>query len=358
MEGKWQTRDVLIPHGTHLANSQKTPGLQRDLLRENGTNKLLGPPESRATVKGEDSSPDFEYAPSDDDGSDFGGVLAGLALIGLTLGAVAAVGASRDQKLRRRELEWSLAEARRAETQPAVTSSRVSAPAGWYDVDSARQRWWDGQQWTDHFQADPRRASAPVGWYDDGSGRQRWWDGHEWTAHFQTAQDQRAPWTPVALGTAPGASATDMQAAYDRPKITMSSAEWQERVRAMLLARAFSEEQWGLLSNARIEDADGALLEWQGELSKLTPQQFSDRINYMLETNPALHSPGVLSASAGWHDDGSGLQRWWDGSEWTEQFQAEKVKMLADRRASTPAGWYDDGTGRERWWDGQQWAEH
>lgn len=25
---------------------------------------------------------------------------------------------------------------------------------------------------------------------------------------------------------------------------------------------------------------------------------------------------------------------------------------------STPAGWYDDGSGRQRWWDGQNWSEH
>lgn len=25
---------------------------------------------------------------------------------------------------------------------------------------------------------------------------------------------------------------------------------------------------------------------------------------------------------------------------------------------STPAGWYDDGSGRQRWWDGRQWTEH
>lgn len=24
----------------------------------------------------------------------------------------------------------------------------------------------------------------------------------------------------------------------------------------------------------------------------------------------------------------------------------------------TPAGWYDDGSGRNRWWDGAQWTHH
>lgn len=26
--------------------------------------------------------------------------------------------------------------------------------------------------------------SAPAGWYDDGFGRQRWWDGNVWTEHY------------------------------------------------------------------------------------------------------------------------------------------------------------------------------
>lgn len=25
--------------------------------------------------------------------------------------------------------------------------------------------------------------------------------------------------------------------------------------------------------------------------------------------------------------------------------------------ATAPAGWYDDGTGAQRWWDGQQWTD-
>jgi hypothetical protein len=34
------------------------------------------------------------------------------------------------------------------------------------------------------------RVSTPAGWYDDGSGRPRWWDGQQWTEHFQAAQDK------------------------------------------------------------------------------------------------------------------------------------------------------------------------
>ncbi len=49
------------------------------------------------------------------------------------------------------------------------------------------------------------RASTPAGWYDDGSGRKRWWDGQQWTGHFQ-ATNNKLPqssshlwwvWSPV-----------------------------------------------------------------------------------------------------------------------------------------------------------------
>jgi predicted Zn-dependent protease len=29
----------------------------------------------------------------------------------------------------------------------------------------------------------------------------------------------------------------------------------------------------------------------------------------------------MANAQAGWYDDGSGRQRWWDGSSWTDTFQ-------------------------------------
>ncbi|GAA1914138.1 hypothetical protein GCM10009775_03480 [Microbacterium aoyamense] len=71
------------------------------------------------------------------------------------------------------------------------------------------------------------------------------------------------------------------------------------------------------------------------------------------------------SAEAGWYDDGTGKQRWWDGSRWTEHyvdFRERDLELHTDAAApsvgsGTVAGWYDDGRGRERWWDGARWTE-
>jgi len=67
---------------------------------------------------------------------------------------------------------------------------------------------------------------------------------------------------------------------------------------------------------------------------------------------------------AGWYDDGTGKQRWWDGSRWTEHYVdlgEPDVELRTD--AGPPAvaraepGWYDDGRGRNRWWDGTRWTD-
>lgn len=42
-----ELRWVKVPTGTHRSRSHETPGYERDLLREEGTNKLRGPTESR-----------------------------------------------------------------------------------------------------------------------------------------------------------------------------------------------------------------------------------------------------------------------------------------------------------------------
>jgi wyosine [tRNA(Phe)-imidazoG37] synthetase (radical SAM superfamily) len=74
----------------------------------------------------------------------------------------------------------------------------------------------------------------------------------------------------------------------------MTSAEWQELVRAWLTAGAIGEELWRRLSNAHIKDADNAILESQREMEKLTAQQGAARITLMLDANPSLRDEGAL----------------------------------------------------------------
>lgn len=70
------------------------------------------------------------------------------------------------------------------------------------------------------------------------------------------------------------------------------------------------------------------------------------------------------TAEAGWYDDGSGRQRWWDGARWSEHYidlRERDVELHVDASApaigtATPPGWYDDGRGRDRWWDGARWT--
>lgn len=290
-------------------------------------------------------SAENEQLQAESDTVSLGGALAGLALIGLTIGALSVAGSVKEKRRRRRGDRRLLSRA-----EPLV------APPGWYELDDGRLRWWDGSDWTEHFQAAPSSESAPAGWYDDGSGRQRWWDGIAWTQHFQ-------PSHALTTGTshASGQGFTEstskaMDVPKDLPRISMSSVEWQERMRAMLIARAISEQQWRLLSRARIEDAGDELLGWQQHLASLTPQQFSDQLNVALEADPGFAHATLEAAQAGWYDDGSGQQRWWNGSEWTDDYLAEGLAVRSRTNSSAAPGMYDDGSGKARWWNGQSWA--
>lgn len=87
---------------------------------------------------------------------------------------------------------------------------------------------------------------------------------------------------PAPFSTADFSRATDV--VLEDCSTSMSSAEAQQRVAALLTAAAFIAEQVRMLSNARIED-DEAFPELQGAMRKLTTQQVTDSINRMLETN-------------------------------------------------------------------------
>ena len=83
------------------------------------------------------------------------------------------------------------------------------------------------------------------------------------------------------------ASSNGVELAIAESKISMSSAEWELRFRAMLAAGAFKEEQQRILANARIDDS-GIPLQSPDVAEALTAQQFFDRIKLMLEANPSL----------------------------------------------------------------------
>jgi hypothetical protein len=66
---------------------------------------------------------------------------------------------------------------------------------------------------------------------------------------------------------------------------------------------------------------------------------------------------------AGWYDDGTGRQRWWDGARWSDEYIDLREARTELHTGSAPvaagcaaAGWYDDQRGRERWWDGTRWT--
>lgn len=83
------------------------------------------------------------------------------------------------------------------------------------------------------------------------------------------------------------ASSSGVELVVTESKISMSSAEWEQRFRAMLAAGAFKEEQSKILSRARIED-DGAALEREGATEQLTAQQLVGRVKLLLEANRSL----------------------------------------------------------------------
>jgi hypothetical protein len=75
---------------------------------------------------------------------------------------------------------------------------------------------------------------------------------------------------------------------------SMSSAEAQQRLAVALIAmavsdraKAVSDEQLGILLNARVEDADGVPA-GRGSLENLTPEEVERRVQQMLTANPAL----------------------------------------------------------------------
>ena len=123
----------------------------------------------------------------------------------------------------------------------------------------------------------------------------RWWDGRAAPAVASTwkrVTALRKANSKAAAGTASSVSCAALVASANgagdvRSSISMTSFEWEHRFRAMLTARAFAEQQYRLLCDARIEDSDVAV-EARSTIEQLISQHAADRLKPMYETSPSL----------------------------------------------------------------------
>lgn len=76
--------------------------------------------------------------------------------------------------------------------------------------------------------------------------------------------------------------------AVEEPRISMSSAEWQEVFRAWISVAALEEALRRVLANAHVEDDDDVLIQVRSAMEKLTPENRALVANQVLELNPAL----------------------------------------------------------------------
>lgn len=82
----------------------------------------------------------------------------------------------------------------------------MSVPAGWYDDGSGRQRWWDGEQWTQHYA--PESADSPVA--GDAAEPSESAAGEDLTVDARASIEPHSDYTPpVAPGAAESTHPTE-----------------------------------------------------------------------------------------------------------------------------------------------------
>jgi hypothetical protein len=81
---------------------------------------------------------------------------------------------------------------------------------------------------------------------------------------------------------------TELIDSYQDLRLTMSSAEAQQRFVAALLAQEFADAQIRLLRGARIEDPEDGSIELESAVRSLTPGQVSEVVQELLVRNPTL----------------------------------------------------------------------
>jgi hypothetical protein len=228
------TYEPVVPLGQHLGTSHEVDGAVTGHLFDNETNKLQGHAAWR-----EVDEPEYDYSCHDDD-DDY----------------------EPPRQLTQEEIE-QIAELAALIIFGIVKAVVVASPH--------IKRWWDERV----------VPTAKTAWKRIPKPR----SGKSQIAPTSKAAESRPTFV---------ASPSGIEIAVAESKITMSSAAWQERFRAMLAAGAFQENQRQILSNARIED-DSNVQESREKTEQLTPQQFADRIKLMLEANPSLLNESTVS---------------------------------------------------------------
>lgn len=197
MNEEWQLRRVRVPKGTHFSDSKDTPGAKRELLREDGTNKLLGPPES---------------FPVDEN-----------VIYGVYAYETGSSGRTDGRELSpaQQALADAIAEVLETVIKEAVIPvvKQVIAPAIKRKLSEIAKR--------------PRSTTRAANRLSG------------------TTESAAVTATPRAA-----CSSNEVDAVVEEPSVSMSSAEFRERFIAALAAEAFAAEQKRILSNARIEADD------------------------------------------------------------------------------------------------------
>lgn len=72
---------------------------------------------------------------------------------------------------------------------------------------------------------------APAGWYTTRDGRQRWWDGNAWTDRFQDEEREAEPEVSIAPSAAPQSQLGGQRRALDDARAMEESTERRTRSR-------------------------------------------------------------------------------------------------------------------------------
>ncbi|EGE43794.1 hypothetical protein GTY83_22315 [Streptomyces sp. SID4928] len=137
----------------------------------------------------------------------------------------------------------------------------------------------------------------------------RWWDDQALPAiksrwkkmprrnrSAATCESDSRPATaeaPTVIEATTVDSPRELVVALDENRVSMSSTEARARFLLALAARAFSEEQLRIVSDAHIEDDDG-FVELKHAVDELTPRQAADIVK-KLEVNPLLLDSEALT---------------------------------------------------------------